>query len=350
MGVNFETFLNWAKNKFGEENIKIKNTPHGTEICTHSFFAHEKGIEDSKFHLCMNPSGGVSKRPERGSYRCWKTNAMGSLVKLVANCDHISYEEAEERICGISTLRQLEERCHNLFETKTEVSVTKKTKKVEFPPNTYEIDSLPESHFMRLRAKNYLENRKIPTNGFHVCVAGEYANRIIIPYYNREGSLIWYNGRLMSDSQGVLRYLKCKSDGVNHDDVLYMSDWPAAGSKVYLMEGEFDAKTLGLCGMTGCAVGGKSLSKAQLEMIKQYQLVLAFDSDDSGYEANNNIGSDLLNYGYEKNITYVRPPKEYKDWNKLYKEKNADVVKWFINKYTKNFTPDTPNELRFNRL
>ena len=69
MGVDFETFYDWCKDRFGEANLKVRHTAHGDEICTHSYFAERRGIPDNKFHLWMNPSGGKSKHPETGSYR-----------------------------------------------------------------------------------------------------------------------------------------------------------------------------------------------------------------------------------------------------------------------------------------
>lgn len=355
MAVDLETFMEWANDRFGPENIKIKNTAHGTEVCTHSFYAHRKGIEDYKFHLWMNPTGGKSKHPEKGSFRCWKTDAMGSLVHLVAEVDGIPYEEAEEKICGLTSLRSLEQRVHALFGHKEEMAAVQAKeepatpKVIELPDSTYEIEKMGQSHFMRIRARQYLASRKLPTDGLHVCIGGDYKNRIIIPYYNWDGDLIWYNARLMSDKNDVLRYMKCKAEGLSQEDVLFMTEWPRAGSKIYIMEGEFDALTMKICGLVGCAVGGKFMSDTQIEMIRQYEPVLAFDADDSGMEALINIGRTLLEKGFER-VWYVRPPKAYKDWNKLLVQKDAEIIKWYVNKYQKPFTPDTPDILLSMRL
>lgn len=355
MAVDFETFMEWATDRFGAENLKIKHTAHGTEIMTHSFYAHRKGIEDHKFHLWMNPSGGKSKHPEKGSFRCWKTDTMGSLVNLVADWDGISYEEAEEQICGITSLRALEQKVHEMFGHKEEMAeIAEKQapppkKLVELPPFTYEIKTMPKTHFMRLKAEAYLAHRKLGTDGLYVCCNGDYKNRIVIPYLNWDGDLIWYNARLMSDKKDVLRYMKCKAEGLTQEDVLFMTDWPKAGTKIYIMEGELDALTMKLCGLVGCAVGGKFMSDTQVEMIRQYEPVLAFDADDSGLEALISVGTTLLEKGFEK-VSYVRPPVAYKDWNKLLVQKDAAIIRWYVQKYEKPFTPDTPDILLSKRL
>ena len=355
MAIDYETFLQWAKDRFGEDAIKIKNTSHGIEILTHSFYAHQKGIEDYTYNLWMCPSGGRSKHPEQGSFRCWKTDTMGSLVRLVADYDCIPFEDAEILIGAGNSLRELERKVHEYFGHKEEVVEMEKVieepiKGVSLPSSTYYIDTMGP-HFMKNKAIQYLKERKISTTGFYVCVAGEYKNRIIIPYFDSEDNLIWFNARFMGDKKGVIKYMKCKSDGLKmtQEDVLYMTSWPKSGSKIYIMEGEFDAKSVSMAGFVGCAVGGKFMSDSQIEMIRQYEPVLAFDADegfkkDSGLQAMISIGKSLLQKGFSK-ISYVRPPKAYKDWNKLLVEKDADTIKKYIDYNEKPFTSTTPTML-----
>lgn len=359
MAVDFDNFLTWAKDRFGETNVKTKATAHGTEIMTHSFYAHQKGIEDTKFHLWMNPSGGKSKHPEKGSFRCWKTDAMGSLVSLVAEVDGVSFEEAEEMVCGATTLAALAQKVDEFFDHKSLVEAIEEKPAprvtIELPPSTYLLDKLPHYDFFRKKAKSYLDSRKLPTDGLYVCKEGDYKNRLVIPYFNYDGELIWYNARLLHDRKDSLRYMKCKADGVGitQEDVLYMTNWPRAGGKVYIMEGELDALSLKLCGFTACGIGGKSISDVQIEMLRMYEPVLAFDTDDGptdwGLNAMIEVGMRMIEMGFD-NVRYIRPPKVYKDWNKLLVKQNPTVIQNYIKKYEKPFTPDTPSILLANRI
>lgn len=354
MAVDFELFQEWANGYFGESNIKIRNTNHGVEICTNSIWSEQKiGKTDTKFHLWMSPSGGVSKHPEFGSYRCWLTDTMGSLVGLVSHLEGIGWDEAETLICGESSLRSLEMKVHEFFGSVIEepVPVVEAPKKsiVQLPLASYLIDKMDANHFMAVKARSYLSKRKIPTDGLYICIRGDYKNRIIIPYYNADGELIYYNSRILSDRDDVLRYMKCPTSVVDQKEVLYMTEWARVGSKIYIMEGEFDAITLKLCGLVGCACGGKFLSDTQFDLIKDYEIVLAFDADDAGLEAIINIGNKLLENGVSK-ISYVRPPKVYKDWNKLYASRDAATVRGYIDRFTKPYTPNTPAILMLNNI
>jgi len=141
MAVDYDIFYEWAKDRFGEENIKIRHTSHGDEICTNSYFALQKlGKYDSKHHLWMNPEGG-KKKNEGGAYRCWLTDKMGSLVSLVAEYDNIPYEDADELLESSLSLRKLEQKCDEFFGYKAEeVALDAQPKQlIEFPPFTYRL-------------------------------------------------------------------------------------------------------------------------------------------------------------------------------------------------------------------
>lgn len=356
MAVDYDNFYEWAKGYFGAQNLKIRKTAHGVEICAPSFFAIQQGIEEHGHHLWMNTEGG-KKKIEGGAYRCWKTDAQGSLISLVADCDGVSYDEAEEALTGTSSFRSLEQKVHEFFGfvDNTQPAPPKIVKEeeeepegVQFPDYTFLIDRMDHRSHWRIRARRYLSDRKIPSTGLFVCTEDkEYGNRIIIPWYDRDHNLIFWNGRTMSDNKKILRYTKPKRGDQEH--ALFMTDWPEPGTKVYLMEGEFDAITLGMADFTACACGGKSLSDAQINMLRGYQIVLAFDADESGKSALVEIGNALLERGFSQ-TKWVRPPVFYKDWNKLLQERNIQTVKAYVERFEKPYTTTTADDLLANRI
>jgi hypothetical protein len=351
MAIDFDLFHDWCVDRFGETNIKLKHTAHGDEITTHSFFALDLlGKDDRKYHLWMNTEGG-KKRLDGGAYRCWLTDSMGSLISLVSKVDGVTYEEAEETITGTTSLRSLEKKVDEFFGHKSEVDdmqpVIIEAEEIVLPDYCFKIDNMSASNRWRVRARRYLDERKIPTDGLYVCTGGDFENRIIVPYYDREGKLVFFNGRTMSTSKKALRYMKLIEG--DQESVLYMTSWPAPGSKIYIMEGEFDAIALKLCNLIGCAVGGKYLSDTQIELIRGYKPVLVFDADESGLEALVNVGNTLLERGFH-GLRYVRPPKAYKDWNKLLVKRNTQTVKAYIDRFEKPFTAMTGDLLLSDRL
>jgi len=351
MAVDYDSFLNWATDRFGESNIKFRKG--GREICTHSFFVdgHPDFPDgDHKFKLWMNPDGGKNEL-EGGAYRCWYTDHMGSLISLVSIVDKVPYDVAADIICDEIPLRALEKKVHDFYSVKQDdpqETIEEIKQELEFPPDTYKIEEV-RGHWMGARALEYLASRKIPSQGFYVCIDGDYRNRLVIPYYNKAGELFYYNCRTLDKNPKTLRYMKPPPEDADQENVLYFPEWPAAGSKIYITEGEFDAFTLWLSGFYGVACGGKFLSSSQIEMIRDYKVVLAFDSDDAGEQALLNIGETLLADGFQ-DMQYVRPPKVFKDWNKLLEQRNIDTLKAYIQRFEKPYNSWTVNSLTAKRL
>ena len=349
MAVDFDKFLEWANDQFGEHNVRVKDTAHGVEITTNSPWSLAKiGKEDRKRKLWMSPSGG-KRDISHGVYRCWLTDTMGSLVSLVAEYDGIPFEEAEEFLTGTTSLRSLERQVHAFFGSKEEVATetfeTELDIEVEdepFPDFTFLIDKMSPSNHWRVQARRYLASRKLSSTGLHVCTTNkEYGNRIVIPYYDKEGNRFYWNARSM-DPKNKMRYIK-PLEG-DQGNVLYMTTWPKPGTKVYIMEGELDAMSVALADLVGCACGGKFLSDTQIEMLRDYRPVLAFDADEAGRKAMASIGKTLLESGFPE-VGYVRPPAIYKDWNKLLVERNIQTLRAYMEKFEKRFTQMTPDYL-----
>lgn len=339
MAIDFDLFLSWAEARFKDVIVK------GDEIKINSIFC-----EDYKHHLWCNPSGGKNHLPY-GVFHCWKTDIKGSLISLVMKVDNCSFEDALEILDSTNTrLEDLEKKVSEIFEKKSNQNFIEIEKtKIDFPKGTYFFDDLPSINYYRKNAEEYLGKRKISSKGLMICTEGEYKNRIIIPYYNKNGELIYYNGRYLGDNSN-LRYLgPPKSLGIGKGDVLFIPEWPADGEKIYLAEGEFDALSLRQCGYYSAAFGGKALSDAQVEILKPYIPVLCLDADKAGAEALIKMGDYLLKKGFSE-VYFVRAPKEYKDWNGMLQNNSEKIVRFYISKNEKKYDFLKSIELKGKRI
>lgn len=328
--VDFESFLKWCEEKF--QDVVVKDD----EIRINSIFT-----EDTKFHMWCSPSGGKWHR-EDGCYRCFKTDKRGTLIGLVMDVENCTYNEAKDILSGNIPIGVLEDQINEFFANKEIEEVKVDENKLKLPEETYLIDSLPETSSAKVKARSYLKNRKIPTKGFYICLDGEYRDRIIIPYYDAVGTLIYFNGRRMDDR--LPKYLGPKKEiGVGKGDVLYAHYWPPSGSKIYLTEGELDALTLNFCGFYGMACGGKSLSDKQIELLRKYKVCLALDKDNAGFEALLELANRLIMNQIE--VTFVRPPEGIKDWNKMYCMYKAEIVSAWIERNEAPFDDFTKETL-----
>lgn len=329
VSIDYDRFLDWAESRFDHVIVS------GAEIKLNSVFC-----DDRKHHLWCNPSGG-KRACETGVYHCWKSGQKGSLVGLVMLVDKCSYEDAIRTldIAPSGGLAELESRVDEMFKSKESPAapVEEKIGGLSLPQDCYPFEDLPSSNKVRSLAEAYLKSRGIPTDGLTVCTGGRYKNRIVIPYLDRRGDLIYYNGRLLGDSESGLRYLgPPKELGIGKGDVLYSRNWPSKGDKVYITEGEFDSMSLDLCGFKSVALGGKSMTPQQIKMISGCVPVLSLDADEAGGEAMPRMATALARAGFDK-IRYVRPSREYKDWNGLMVARGPAVVRLYVDTQERDY-------------
>ena len=266
--IDFDRFKHWCEDRFPDCVVK------GKEIRINSIFT-----EDQNLHLWCSPSGGKKKR-ENGVFHCFKTDTKGSLVKLVMLVDKIDYDEATTLLKGEANIRELERQVEELLAEYDKPFIENKPKvRISLPDECYALDGL--DNWWGKKAREYLDSRMIPSDGLYVCTGGLYKARIIIPYYDREGILCYWNGRHFGKAK--LKYRgPPKEIGVGKEDVVFMPKWPTPGETVHLCEGEFNAKSLCLAGLNGGAAGGKNLSEKQAVLLNDYKLVICLDRDKAG--------------------------------------------------------------------
>jgi DNA primase len=333
MAIDFEKFVSWCENRFGDVVVA------GNEVKINSIFT-----EDYKRHLWCNPTGGKESR-EHGVYHCWKTDRKGTLVGLVMEVDKVSYDEALDILGGADiTLAELEAQVNEMF-TKKHAKVEIKPD-LEFPPHTYRIYDLPLGNYWRSLACIYLKQRCISPDEFYVCTDGDYRCRVVIPYYDQDGKLIYWNARYLKKDDKVVRYMGPKKEvGIGKEDVVYIPRWPKPETKLYLTEGEFDAQAITETGLYAGALGGKNIGDKQVEIIRPFRPVLCTDCDKAGQSALMKIGEKLLQKGFPA-IGFIRPPLGFKDWNDMLIKEGPDVLRAYLEQKEKPWTDKTGLEMK----
>lgn len=330
----FENFKTWANDRF-KGDILV----HGSEIRVNSIFT-----DDNKYHLWCSPKGGKNNI-KNGVYHCFKTDKKGSLLKLITIVDKCSREDAIEVLRGKKTIRQLEKQLFEFFEKQDnqETKIKNVENKIQIPEGCFLISYLPKNNFWRKLAEDYLDKRKISIEGLFICTKKPYKARILIPYYSREGKIIYWNARHIGKSS--LKYVvPPKSVGIGKEDVLYFPHgiYPKKDEEIYLCEGEFDALTLFSVGLNSCAAGGKNFNFKQANILKNYKLVICLDNDKAGIEGGCNtykIMSQIMN---PKNINFVLPYKKYKDYNEMLINESPNILKYYLLNNKKCFDFNSP--------
>ena len=333
--IDHDAFVEWATSNF--DNVIVS----GSEVKLDDIWWYDEfGIRDSKNHCSINT--------EKACFNTFKSKRGGHLLEFVMEVEKCSWEDAASLLGADNSLSMLEKRLDKFFEVEAEMDfVPTAAVGGKLPPMTYLLSSLSEDNPVRRRAAEYLSGRKLAIDGLMICLSGKYANRLVIPYYGPDSQLIYFNTREINDKPSKLRYLGPEKDefGAGKSDVLWMKTWPPTGSKLYLTEGEFDAMTLCKCGFKAGACGGKTLDPKQIELLRHYRVVIAFDNDKAGKDGFL-VANELLANGFDF-VRYVRPPNGFKDWNKFLVEHSELIVKTYIDQQEKEFGPDALNTLLF---
>jgi hypothetical protein len=349
--VSFEKFKKWAISRFGEDQVQHKKGSTD-ELQLNSIFTEAHGMgEDTKFHMGISVSGGKKKR-KYGVYHCFKTDERGSLIKLIQKVDGCSKKQAFITLFGnYTTIRDIEDEVDeflNKTEKQFKIEIPKK-KILKLPEGSYLINSLYKDDKFRIAAENHLNNRKIPIDKFLVCKKGSYYNRIIIPYYDQDGDIVYYNGRAIDSKYKRYKFPTVEEIGVGKGDVIYYAgdyqDWPKEGEEVYICEGEFNAEALSLCGLKSFACGGGSMSEKQAVMLYKYKIVFCFDNDKAGNNASEKMQrfvSPIRHYQQKGTIQTVKPPGNFNDWNQMLINLNSDIIYNYIMEKKKDLDYDTP--------
>jgi hypothetical protein len=307
--IDENLFINWAASKMGAPIIK------GDQFIFNSPFC-----EDTKRHLYCNV-----KKYWKGLFNCFKSNNKGTVVALVMKVESCNYEKALQ-ILGIKQNKFFEK-----FEIEIggiDIDALNQDEFIVLEKPSYIVELNEAPFWLKNKAVEYLISRKMNPEFFQIGIDSRMKNRIVIPYKNRKGEWIYYNGRALFESK--LRYLGPPKD--EHDigkaDVIFFPKWFEKNQKVYVCEGEFDCMSICNEEVVSCAIGGKFVSVKQASVLSNKKICLAFDNDIAGKIAIEASAKLLKSFGCE--VTYVCPPEDIKDWNEFLLKHGKDILDVYI--------------------
>lgn len=227
---------------------------------------------------------------------CGKKNKFGINVHInMANCfvcgDRTSPLGVVKKVEGFNTFSEVyklitkyETFSIDLAETLNRGKVSKKetSKIIKALPEEYKMVGLYDSKLDHLVRKQ-LKRRgfgltKAMMLGFGYCAKGEYAQRLIIPFY-KEGKIIYFNSRQLIKLGSKYKNPTEEEFGIGKGHIIYNHDALNFFNKVWIFEGVLNAATIGT---NATATGGKQLSEWQ---INQYinspckRIVIGLDDD-----------------------------------------------------------------------
>lgn len=170
----------------------------------------------------------------KNAYHCWACggthNTHGSIGKLITKFGRKEHKNKVKKL-GI-----------NLSETKLTPKVVKELREIQLPEEFIPFEGTNPNSLPYKEAWNYLTKQRnltqdiIYKHKMGYTTEGEYAFRIIVPSYDKEGKLNYFTGRAWSPRKKP----KYKNPDLPREEVIFNEKLINWDSTIYIVEGPFD--------------------------------------------------------------------------------------------------------------
>lgn len=303
----------------GKFNTNYRISSDDSELIVPSVFLEH----DYKRHMSINLDNGL--------WRCFKTGNKGNFITLYAKLENISYQRAYEKFL-IETFLADDE-----VKKITPKIVAGDTDRCFFQPVFQR--SKPDTVIGSL-SWVYLEERGVwdwfgANRAFYAASEGFFRDRVIIPYRVASGDYMYFQGRALLYGMQP-KYLNARN--IPSANILYPFEYDST-DPLYVCEGAIDAITLQNCGLNATTTISCSVSKAQLDQLKQYRgpIVVCYDNDNAGLHGIKRF--DTLRREARMPDISVAVPFGTKDWNDFYLTKCSRNAKCLVEAIKTATTP-----------
>ena len=167
-----------------------------------------------------------------GCFNCGKNHNLKTWLKIYFN-DFYKMFLNEYLQMTINDDTKIEEK---IITVKRVIEPKKNIEKDTF----ISIDDSNNENKLIIKAKKYVIDRNIPESvwkKWFVCIDGKMKNRLIIPFYNKEGDIYYWQGRALF-SKMQPKYLNCEYD---KEEIIYNLDFIDKSKPIGIVEGIIDS-------------------------------------------------------------------------------------------------------------
>lgn len=290
----FEYLKLFIRRAFGEYKTRRNECQVNCPKCA----ALNNYIPDNKFNLEINIKKGI--------FNCWKCNYKGGLKHLIkkygSRDEYNFFKETKLYEIPKEFLKNNSEEYDDLFEPEID-------KKLELPEEFISFKDVNLNNWQHAKAYDFLiKDRGISEEiidkyelGF--ALKGRYYQRIIIPSYDKNNELNFFDTRTYTDSS--LKYLK---PYVNKNEIIFNEKHIDFASMLVIVEGPFDYLTIPFNTVT---LLGKKMTQNIYEKIYEHKpnIIIALDGD--ALNDSMKIFENLIFSGFENKVKIAKFEDSY---------------------------------------
>ena len=262
---------------FCYENLEgVKLSKNGTHVLSRCPLCGDskKSLSKKRFNLDYNSGNPI--------FHCFNCNESGSFLTLYSTLKGISIAQSLKELQSYNP--------DYLIQKLSNRKKEKIIKEIEFEYHDYilndcvSIDEKVDGYMKLIYQKalrKFIRDRKLSHLNIYVAYKGDYQGRFIIPIYNKDNHIVYFQARAMIDS--VLP--KYKNPTLAKGSIIFNKHEFDSSKYIIICEGLIDAATIGNQG-TSCL--GSEISKDFLNEVSQLTnkgLIVCLDNDEAGLKS-----------------------------------------------------------------
>lgn len=301
------------------EQTQVKD--NGTHFLARCLLCGDSKKNQYKRRFNLNWNNGVP------GWHCWNCGRHGNFIEIYSIVKGLSYDDAKKEIFKYN--KDTVTRQMNEYKKRPKPKEKKRIDRNDFnwiKNKCYSLDSedigiLGKKYIQEL--KSFYESRKISKMyKIYICYSGKYKGRIIIPIFDENKSIIYFQARRIPNTDIVPKY----NNPVFSKELCILNRHKFDKSKsIIVHEGLIDAFMVGNQG-TSCL--GKEISEeliSTLLKLTDKDVIIALDNDSEAYDA---LGRFMKNNKYSTKVKYFLYSKEFRghdDINSICKASDTQI-------------------------
>jgi DNA primase len=307
----------------------VKQSKKGTHFLARCPLCGDSKKNPYKKRFNMDYNNGVP------GWNCFNCDEHGNFYEIYSRILGISYEDAVDRLKNPAWGRGDKDKTEQIkqrLEKKKEVE--EKTEYTHYNWIVADCEEPPERYENALRF--FYESRKIPwSNKLYICYQGKYKNRIVIPVFDEDQNIVYFQARRIPGTNIVPKYDNPASP---KEIIILNNSFFNPERHIVVTEGIIDAWMVGDQGTTclGKYISPEFLAKLFLKTTKG--VIVALDNDDEGRKA---LAKFMKENKFAQKVKYFFHPPEYQshdDINSIVRSHSIADVYRMITQNSVNFS------------
>lgn len=285
---------------------QVKITKGGTHFLARCIICGDSKKTKFKKRFNLDWNNGVP------GWNCFNCGNSGNFFDIYSFVKGLGYDDAVKELCELKWDKSKIEN-EKFLEVKKVKKSNKKVEKTEYDFILEDCYSLEDEENRYVKAlKKFYEDRQINKEyKIYIAYKGEYKNRIIIPIFDEDRRIVYFQARRIPKTGILPKY----NNPPTPKELLILNENRFDKDKsIIITEGLIDAFSVGKQG-TSCL--GKYISEEFIKKLRKLtnkDLIVALDNDTDAYKA---LGKFMNNNKYASEVKYFIYPSEFQDQNDI---------------------------------